>query len=178
MQEKIHRSYAGIFESITGESFKEEPHDFPKRMWLNLKKANMIRGFFALIILGSEKDQSHAEAMNRIFQEAEISTRVEVASAHKQTRGLLQLLDTYNESLEPMVCLSVAGKSNALSGVVACNLKWPVIACPFFRDAEDYLINIHSTLQMPSRVPVLTAIDPQNAALAAIRILKITEGLS
>jgi 5-(carboxyamino)imidazole ribonucleotide mutase len=178
MQDEVHRSYASIFESITGEAFKEELHDFPQRMWFNLKKANMIQGTFALIILGSEKDQSHAEAMNRIFQEAKIPTRVEIASAHKQTRSLLQLLDTYNESLEPMVCLSVAGRSNALSGVVACNLKWPVIACPFFHDAQDYVINIHSTLQMPSRVPVLTAIDPQNAALAAIRILKMTEALS
>ena len=77
-----------------------------------------------------------------------------------------------------MVCITIAGMSNALSGVVACNLKWPVIACPYFQDNQDYLVNIHSTLQMPSKVPTLTAINPQNAALAAIRILNMAEGVS
>jgi 5-(carboxyamino)imidazole ribonucleotide mutase len=33
------------------------------------------------------------------------------------------------------------------------------------------LVNIHSTLQMPSNTPVLTVIDPGNCALAAKRIL-------
>jgi phosphoribosylaminoimidazole-succinocarboxamide synthase len=173
---KIRDSYAGIFQAITGKPLKDETHQFPKRMWLNLKKANLIRGTFALIILGSEKDKSHAEKMGLLFQEAGIAYKVELASAHKNTRALLTLLDTFNESLEPVVCLTVAGRSNALSGVVACNSKWPVIACPFFQDAQDYLINIHSTLQMPSQVPLLTAIDPQNAALAAIRILKTMGG--
>jgi phosphoribosylaminoimidazole-succinocarboxamide synthase len=177
-QDKIHKSYAGIYQAITGKALKEEMHHFPKRMWVNLKKANLIRGTYALVILGSEKDKSHAEKIGQIFEGAGIPFRVEVASAHKNTRALLSLLDTFNESLEPLVCLTIAGRSNALSGVVACNLKWPVIACPFFQDYQDYAINIHSTLQMPSKVPVLTAIDPQNAALAAVRILKTMEGLA
>jgi phosphoribosylcarboxyaminoimidazole (NCAIR) mutase len=90
----------------------------------------------------------------------------------------LEILDTINESVEPVVCITVAGRSNALSGVVACNSKWPVIACPYFQDLQDYSVNIHSTLQMPSKVPVLAAIDPQNAALAAVRILKTMEGIA
>jgi len=35
------------------------------------------------------------------------------------------------------------------------------------------MVNINSTLQMPSRTPVLTVIDPGNAALAARRILEL-----
>ncbi len=178
IQEKIHKSYAEIFEAITGSGLQKESQMFPKRMWSNLKKANLIQGTFALMILGSEKDKGHAEKMAAVFQEAKIPYRIEVASAHKNTRALLEILDAFNESLEPVVCLTVAGRSNALSGVVACNLKWPVIACPPFADGQDYLINIHSTLQMPSKVPVLTAIDPQNAALAAVRILKTMESLA
>ena len=178
VQENIHRSYREVFEAITGTTLREEVHHFPKRMLFNLKKAKMIRGTYALIILGSEKDMSHAEKMGLLFQEAKIPYRVEVASAHKHTRALLELLDSFNESLEPMVCITIAGMSNALSGVVACNLKWPVIACPYFQDNQDYLVNIHSTLQMPSKVPTLTAINPQNAALAAIRILNMAEGVS
>jgi 5-(carboxyamino)imidazole ribonucleotide mutase len=32
------------------------------------------------------------------------------------------------------------------------------------------LVNIHSTLQMPSNTPVLTVLDPGNCALAIKRI--------
>ena len=65
----------------------------------------------------------------------------------------------------------IAGRSNALSGFVAANSPFPVIACPPFKDKLDYLVNIHSSLQMPSKVPVMTVIDPKNAVLAAQRIL-------
>jgi len=34
-------------------------------------------------------------------------------------------------------------------------------------------INIHSTLQMPSKTPVLTVLDPGNCAIAVHRILNI-----
>lgn len=176
MQDKIHKNYCEIYQAITGTILQGTQDLFPKRMFANLKKAGLIRGTFVLMILGSEKDKSHAEKMASIFQQERIPYAIEIASAHKQTRKLLDLLEFYNQSLEPVICITIAGRSNALSGVVACNLKWPVIACPFFQDSQDYLVNIHSSLQMPSNVPVLTAIDPHNAALAAMRILNHSIG--
>ena len=77
-----------------------------------------------------------------------------------------------------MVCITVAGRSNALSGLVAANMKWPVIACPPFKDHSDYMVNIHSSIQMPSLVPAMTVIDPGNAALAAVKILQTMEMVS
>ncbi|MCF7801884.1 MAG: AIR carboxylase family protein, partial [Candidatus Marinimicrobia bacterium] len=65
--------------------------------------------------------------------------------------------------------------SNALSGFVAANSEFPTIACPPFADKVDMLVNIHSTLQMPSKAPVLTVIDPGNAALAVKRILDLVQ---
>jgi 5-(carboxyamino)imidazole ribonucleotide mutase len=35
------------------------------------------------------------------------------------------------------------------------------------------MINIHSTLQMPSNTPVLTVVDPGNCALAVKRIFGV-----
>jgi phosphoribosylaminoimidazole-succinocarboxamide synthase len=176
IQDKVHQGYKEVYQAITGLKLEQESTQFPKRMLQNLKKEGLIKGTCALIVMGSEKDKSHADKMAAIFEEHKIGYRVEVASAHKHPRALLDLLDGANQSLEPLVCISIAGRSNALSGVCAANLKWPVIGCPFFQDGTDYLINIHSTLQMPSLVPVLTVIDPQNAALAAVRILKAAEG--
>ena len=48
-----------------------------------------------------------------------------------------------------------------------------------FKDKEDFRVNINSTLMMPSDTPVLTVVDPKNAAMAAIRILALKdEGLA
>ena len=71
-----------------------------------------------------------------------------------------------------MVWVTVAGRSNALSGVVAANSKYPVIACPPFKDKDDMMVNINSTLQMPSKVPVMTILEPGNVALAIEKIFQ------
>jgi 5-(carboxyamino)imidazole ribonucleotide mutase len=57
---------------------------------------------------------------------------------------------------------------------VAANTEYPVIACPPFSDKLDMMVNIQSTLQMPSQTPILTVLDPKNCALAARRILNLT----
>ena len=74
-----------------------------------------------------------------------------------------------------VVYITCAGRSNGLSGVIAGSSVHPVIACPPFSGKDDYLVNIHSTLQMPSDTPVLTVVDPKNAALAAARILSLCD---
>lgn len=124
----------------------------------------------AILILGSEKDQPFAKEITTELKKLEIPFEVNVASAHKNTREVLALLEK-KEGESKIVLITIAGRSNALSGVVAANSKHPVIACPPFKDKNDYLINIHSTLQMPSNTPVLTVLDPVNCAQAASRIL-------
>ena len=101
-----------------------------------------------------------------------IYSRNYVASAHKSTSLVLDILNSYEEqkNRRSVVYVTVAGRSNALSGVVACNSTYPVIACPPFKDKNDMLVNIHSTLQMPSNVPVMTILEPLNVALAIKRM--------
>jgi 5-(carboxyamino)imidazole ribonucleotide mutase len=125
----------------------------------------------AILILGSEVDKPHAEQITSELKKLEIPFEVVVASAHKNTREVLKLIED-NESTEKILYITIAGRSNALSGVVAANSTKPVLACPPFKDKNDYLVNIHSTLQMPSGTPVLTILDPGNRAAAAARILK------
>ena len=92
------------------------------------------------------------------------------ASAHKEPLKVLDILNA-NRDKENVVYVTIAGRSNALSGFVAANSEFPTLGCPPFSDKADMLVNIHSTLQMPSNTPVLTVIDPGNCALAAKRIL-------
>lgn len=122
-----------------------------------------------IIIMGSESDRKHADAIVSAMEGSGIAVQVHVASAHKQPLEVLDILNRYSEERQ-IVYITIAGRSNALSGFVAANCNSPVIACPPFADKIDMLVNIHSTLQMPSQVPVLTILDPSNAALAVQRI--------
>lgn len=124
-----------------------------------------------VIIMGSEVDRPHAEKMIDVLEGKGKKVETFVASAHKTPRVALEILDKYLH--EKVVFITIAGRSNALSGFCAGNTYHPVLACPPFADKTDMLVNIHSTLQMPSNVPVMTVLDPKNCALAAIRILDL-----
>lgn len=125
-----------------------------------------------IIIAGSLKDREFVQKIEQSLLDGQIRFKSFYASAHKQPRKVLKIIDQYEKSNQKIVFITIAGRSNALSGFVAANSHFPVIACPPFKDKIDYLINIHSSLQMPAKVPVMTVIDPENAVLAALRILK------
>lgn len=126
----------------------------------------------AVIIMGSKADTHHAEKITSKLDEYGIKWNQHVASAHKTPLKVLDILEK-NEKEKELVYITIAGRSNALSGFVAANSKFPTIGCPPFSDKSDMLVNIHSTLQMPSMTPVLTVIDPGNCALAVKRIFSV-----
>ena len=126
----------------------------------------------AVIIMGSASDEPHAKKITDKLDEYEISWEQHAASAHKQPLKVLEILDA-NKDSKNIIYITIAGRSNALSGFVAANSEFPTLGCPPFSDKSDMLINIHSTLQMPSNTPVLTVIDPGNCALAVKRIFGV-----
>jgi len=126
----------------------------------------------AVIIMGSTSDEPHAKKITDNLDEYGISWEQHAASAHKQPLKVLEILEANKESKE-IIYITIAGRSNALSGFVAANSEFPTLGCPPFSDKSDMLINIHSTLQMPSNTPVLTVIDPGNCALAVKRIFGV-----
>jgi len=126
----------------------------------------------AVIIMGSASDEPHAKKITDKLDDYEISWEQHAASAHKQPLKVLEILDA-NKDSKDIIYITIAGRSNALSGFVAANSEFPTLGCPPFSDKSDMLINIHSTLQMPSNTPVLTVIDPGNCALAVKRIFGV-----
>ena len=129
----------------------------------------------AVLILGSETDSDWAKQITDRLSALGVRWEQHVASAHKTPRKVLEILDT-NATERRLVYVTIAGRSNALSGFVAGNTKVPTLACPPFKDKVDMLVNVHSTLQMPSQVPVLTVLDPGNCAEAVKRILDLAAG--
>ena len=126
----------------------------------------------AVLIMGSTSDEPHAKKITDKLDDYGIAWEQHVASAHKQPLEVLEILKT-NKNGENIVYVTIAGRSNALSGFVAANSEFPTLGCPPFSDKADMLVNIHSTLQMPSNTPVLTVIDPGNCALAVKRIFGV-----
>ena len=126
----------------------------------------------AVIIMGSTSDEPHAKKITNKLDEYGITWEQHAASAHKQPLKVLDIL-TANKDGKDIVYITIAGRSNALSGFVAANSEFPTLGCPPFSDKADMLVNIHSTLQMPSNTPVLTVIDPGNCALAVKRIFGV-----
>ena len=126
----------------------------------------------AILIMGSTTDEHHAKKITDKLDEYGISWEQHAASAHKQPLKVLEILND-NKDKKDIVYITIAGRSNALSGFVAANSNFPTLGCPPFSDKSDMLVNIHSTLQMPSNTPVLTIIDTGNCALAVKRIFGV-----
>ena len=125
-----------------------------------------------ILIMGSTSDEPHAKKITDKLDEYGITWEQHAASAHKNPLKVLEILEN-NKDGKDIVYITIAGRSNALSGFVAANCEFPTIGCPPFSDKTDMLVNIHSTLQMPSNTPVLTILDPGNCALAVKRILQV-----
>jgi len=92
-----------------------------------------------------------------------IVSEMRVASAHRTPEYLLKLLREYYSSGDEIVAITVAGLSDALSGVVAAQRMFPVVACP--PDIDKYeLTKVFSSAYTPSDVPVAFVNDPAKAA--------------
>ena len=130
-----------------------------------------------VLILGSPSDKAWSDSITAALDRYAIPWERRIASAHKTPRHLLELLERYEADPRPKVYITVAGRSNALSGFVDAQVSAPVIACP---PAADKFAgaDIYSSLRMPSGVAPAVVLEPENAALLAAKILALgDEGL-
>ncbi len=167
------RRYVDIYERITGEKLDISTEDSRVRLARNLHRGGLIRDAFVAIIMGSKADIEHANKMKAIVEAHGVFAEVRVCSAHKNGEDLPGLLAEYDNAIEPGAIIAVAGLSNGLGGALAANSCLPVISCPPFKDGVDMLINVNSSLMMPSAVPNMTVIKPKEAAMAALRALNV-----
>ncbi|SRR6266478_718997 len=126
-----------------------------------------------IIIMGSKSDLAHAQAAAKTLKTLEISYQVRICSAHKATQRLLQIVQEY-EQTGPLVYITIAGRSNALSAVVDANTRYPVIACPPYSDRFAGM-DILSSLRLPSGIASPTILEPEGAALLAGKILALAD---
>ncbi|HLI09036.1 MAG TPA: AIR carboxylase family protein [Ktedonobacteraceae bacterium] len=129
-----------------------------------------------IIIMGSKGDLSQAQALGKTLKALEISYEMRVCSAHKATQRLLEMLRDYDQQagLQPLVYVTIAGRSNALSAVVDANTRYPVIACPPYSERFGGM-DILSSLRLPSGIASPTILEPEGAALLAAKMLALCD---
>ncbi|MBK8028500.1 MAG: AIR carboxylase family protein [Anaerolineae bacterium] len=124
------------------------------------------------ILMGSRADLSQAQAIAEALKTFGIASEIRVGSAHKTPAHVLAILQAYEADPRAKVYITIAGRSNALSGFVDAQVSAPVIACPpisnTFAGAD-----IYSSLRMPSGVAPAVIIEPTGAALLAAKILAL-----
>ena len=127
-----------------------------------------------VVIMGSPSDEALARRIGSELDKFEIPWHMRVASAHKVPLRLIEMLAAYEQDSAPKVYITVAGRSNALSGMVDAQVAVPVIACPPYSDkfaGGDVL----SSLRVPSGVAPALVLEPEGAALLAAKMLAVAD---
>lgn len=127
---------------------------------------------YIVILMGSKADLEHAHKIRKALDAFGIPVELRVGSAHKTAAHVMQLLEAYEADPTPKVYITIAGRSNALSGFTDGAVKAPVIACP--PPSESFGgVDIYSSLRMPSGIAPAVVLEPVNAALLAAKIIAL-----
>ena len=125
-----------------------------------------------VVIMGSGSDLEFAKKTEKVIKEFGIECELRVASAHKTPDKVLSIIEKNKK--EKVVYITIAGRSNALSGFVDANSSKPVIAAPPYSDKFGGA-DIFSSIRMPSGVAPLFVLGFEQAALSALKILSLND---
>ena len=128
-----------------------------------------MRRNLALIVMGAKSDYPHVGRIIEWLDYFGIAHETRIASAHKTPEKLLEIIHEQEGKGDNVVYITIAGLSNALSGMVDFSTVFPVVACPPPCDAFGGA-DIFSSLRMPPGVAAATILDPRNAALFTAKV--------
>jgi phosphoribosylaminoimidazole carboxylase PurE protein len=127
-----------------------------------------------VILIGSKADEAHCQKIAEAARGLGLEVALRIGSAHKTAEHVWHMLREYEADPRPKVYVTVAGRSNALSGFTDGAVTAPVIACPPPSEAFDGA-DIFSSLRMPSGIAPAVVLEPANAALLAAKILGLAD---
>lgn len=127
-----------------------------------------------IILMGSKGDLEHCQKIAEATRGFGLEAVLHIGSAHKTPGHVLNILRRYEAEARPRVYITVAGRSNALSGFTDGCVRAPVITCPLPSEAFGGA-DIYSSLRMPSGIAPAVVLDPANAALLAAKILGLSD---
>jgi 5-(carboxyamino)imidazole ribonucleotide mutase len=125
-----------------------------------------------VILMGSKSDINQAEKIAAAARSFGLDVETRVGSAHKTAGHVLDMLIVYETDPRPKVYITIAGRSNALSGFTDGAVSAPVIACPPYSEKFGGA-DIYSSISMPSGIAPALVLEPVNAALLAAKIFAV-----
>src|SRR5579859_2638606 len=128
------------------------------------------------ILMGSDSDWPTMKEAADVCAEFEVSTEVNVISAHRAPHDLARYAGAAHTR---GLCVLIAGAGGAahLPGVTASMTPLPVIGVPIAGKSLSGEDSLYSIVQMPSGVPVATVAigGARNAGLLAVQILAVRD---
>jgi len=123
--------YISLYEEVTGNKFTfNNSGNIKSDLISSLVKENFIKGGIVIIMAGSDSDIPHINKIKEELEKFGIKSKTRICSAHKQPGAGEEIIKKYNDSLEPVVIVAIAGGTDALSGVASFHSVHPVISCP------------------------------------------------
>jgi phosphoribosylaminoimidazole carboxylase/phosphoribosylaminoimidazole-succinocarboxamide synthase len=116
---------------------------------------------------GSETDKT--EAFAEALGEFKDMMTVATCSIHKEPVAGAALFQKLIQEVPDSVVIAFIGRSNGAGPVLSAQSTVPVVTVP--ASAKDFHEDVWSSLRAPSKVPVMTVLEPANAVLAALQIL-------
>ncbi|MEK6891416.1 MAG: AIR carboxylase family protein [Nanoarchaeota archaeon] len=94
-------------------------------------RESVEKGLGGVVILaGSGSDEAHIDKLAENLLRYGLAFEVRVASEHKQSELVTELITAYDSLDGPLAYITVAGGVDALSGRASFYSKNPVISCP------------------------------------------------
>ena len=94
---------------------------------------------------------------------------VVTCSVHKEPVAAAGILHRMAQDVPDSVVIAYIGRSNGAGPTLSAMSTIPVITVP--ASVKDFPEDVWSSLRAPSKVPVMTVLEPSNAVLAALQIL-------
>ena len=116
---------------------------------------------------GSESDKT--EAFTQALGEFADLMQVVTCSVHKEPVAAAGTLYRMAQDVPDSVMIAFIGRSNGAGPVLSAMSTVPVITVP--ASAKEFPEDVWSSLRAPSKVPVMTVLEPSNAVLAALQIM-------
>ena len=95
--------------------------------------------------------------------------QVVTCSIHKEPVAGAAILHRMIQEVPDSVVVAYIGRSNGAAPTLSAMSTVPVITVP--ASAKDFPEDVWSSLRAPSKVPVMTVLEPSNAILAALQVL-------
>jgi len=132
-----------------------------------------VTGHFRLprqrIILWRGSETDNADAFSRALGDLADLMTVVTCSVHKEPSTAAGILQRMAQETPDSVVIAYIGRSNGAGPTLSAMSTVPVITVP--ASVKEFPDDVWSSLRAPSKVPVMTVLEPSNAVLAALQIL-------